>query len=93
MQRTAIVGVLVLAALLAMTAVTALAGHGGYHVDWWTVDAGGGQNSGNGYILHGTAGQPDSETISDGSSYTLAGGYWSGAMTQQANIFLPAIIK
>jgi hypothetical protein len=51
---------------------------GGFELDWWTVDSGGGQNStGGGYSLSGTIGQPDAGVMS-GGTYTLVGGFWGG---------------
>lgn len=82
---------------VALIAGTALAGHGGYHLDWWTVDGGGAvdMQSGDGaYTLSGTAGQPDAGTLesSDGS-YTLSGGFWAGERANEHNIFIPVVLK
>ena len=82
-----------LVALLALVSLAA-AGHGGYHLDWWTADGGGGLSSGDSYTLRGTAGQPDAGVLtSDGGSYTLSGGFWHGAAAPEpgGDVYLPVI--
>ena len=67
----------------------------GYTLPWWTVDGGGGDSSGNGYILSGTIGQPDAGTLS-GGGYTLAGGYWGGGSLPSETpiaIYLPIVVR
>ncbi len=63
-------------------------------LSWWTVDSGGGRISGTGYLLNGTAGQPDAGTLT-GGNYTLAGGYWAGAAAVQPSpgslLYLPLL--
>ena len=56
---------------------TALA-EGGYQVNWWTVDGGGGtsESEGGQYVLNGTIGQPDAGATTKGGTYTLRGGFW-----------------
>lgn len=46
-----------------------------YAIDWWTVDGGGGESTGEGYILKGTVGQPDAGRL-QGGDYGLQGGFW-----------------
>ena len=54
----------------------AAAGTGGYDLDWWTVDGGGGTfSTGGTFELGGTAGQPDAGSHS-GGVYALGGGFW-----------------
>lgn len=79
-----------LALLLVFVAAAALTGgvaalqaapespNASYAIPWWTVDGGGGVSQGGPYSLSGTIGQPDVDT-SSGGSYTLEGGFWSGA--------------
>jgi hypothetical protein len=73
-------------AVLALSAVAAYAQpDGGFGLNWWTVDAGGGTSSGGIYAVRGTAGQSDVGT-SSGATYTLRGGFWGvaqGACTAQ----------
>jgi hypothetical protein len=88
-----IVLVLVLgAALLGAIRVAALAG---YTLDWWTVDGGGGSDNASGtYTLGGTIGQPDTG-VSEGGTYTLAGGFWGGGNAAVLNnpVYLPLITR
>jgi len=63
-----------------------------YDLSWWTVDNGGtiGLTSGS-YTLSGTAGQPDTGTLSAGD-YDLTGGFWAVLAAHLQN-FLPLIKK
>ena len=81
---------LVLLLVASTVFVTAQTG-GGYDLSWWTVDGGGGMstNSSAGYTLHGTAGQPDAETLS-GNDYALAGGFWG---PKRFEVYVPVVIK
>jgi hypothetical protein len=45
----------------------------------------------NGYSLGGTAGQPDA-SVWRGDGYTLAGGFWGGAMGEY-RIYLPLVLR
>lgn len=66
-----------LAAVLLLMVVPRLAS-ADFTIDWWTVDAGGGQGStGGGYTLSGTIGQPDASGVMTGGAYTLQGGFWA----------------
>ena len=52
---------------------------GGYSISWYTVDGGGATFlNGGSYRLGSTVGQPDA-AASSGGSYSLNGGFWSGA--------------
>ena len=62
-----------------------------YEITWYTIDGGGGTVSGGVYTLDGTVGQPDAGTLI-GSSYALAGGYWSGSATVY-RVYLPLVLK
>ena len=50
-----------------------------FTVPWFTIDGGGGDAAGGSYALSGTIGQMDVRSMS-GGSFTLAGGFWSGAV-------------
>ena len=46
-----------------------------FEISWYTVDGGGGTSTGSGFVLSGTAGQPDAGDLA-GGGFTLRGGYW-----------------
>ena len=70
---------LLAAAIIGAAAVRAQIG-GGYDLTWNTIDGGGGASSGGGYQLDGTLGQSDAGPALSGGPYSLAGGFWSGAL-------------
>ncbi len=83
------VGVLLLA-----LATAAVAQIGGYSLNWWTIDNGGGSSTGSTYSLSGTIGQPDAGNLSSGS-YRLEGGFWAvgpRVITYQ-HVYLPVVHK
>ena len=82
-----------LAALLFLLYSFALAQMGGgYDLTWSTVDGGGYTwSEGGGYSLGGTIGQPDAGVLS-GGGYTLAGGFWGGAVARYS-IYLPLVLR
>ena len=84
---------LLLVALLSLLASVALAqSGGGYDLTWSTVDGGGYTwSEGGGYSLGGTVGQPDAGVLS-GGDYTLAGGFWGGAVAHYS-IYLPLVLR
>ncbi len=47
-----------------------------YAIDWYSIDGGGGQSTGDPYTITGTIGQADAAR-STGQAYTLQGGFWS----------------
>ncbi|MCZ6651476.1 MAG: hypothetical protein O7D91_00385 [Planctomycetota bacterium] len=49
-----------------------------YDLSWYTVDGGGGTSTGDGFILRGTIGQPDSGDLT-GGGFVLRGGFWQPA--------------
>lgn len=67
-----------------------------YSLSWWTADAGGGDSLGNSYHLSATTGQPDAGTLR-GGSFTLAGGFWSGApsapIQTALQVWLPLLMR
>ncbi len=88
-----IVRVLLVIALFAMLASVALAqSGGGYDLTWNTVDGGGATfSTGGEYSLGGTIGQSDAGVLT-GGGYTLAGGFWGGAVAQY-RIYLPLVLR
>jgi hypothetical protein len=48
-----------------------------YSIDWFTLDAGGGNSAGGSYSLDGSIGQPEAGPTLSGGSFSLTGGYWS----------------
>jgi hypothetical protein len=91
---------LALAALLLLACgalgSAAVAQSGGpYDLSWSTVDGGGyAFSAGGDYTLGGTVGQPDAGVMSDSSgTYTLIGGFWSGAGPVEHDIYLPLVLR
>lgn len=78
-------------ALLLTFATVALAGSVAYELPWFTVDGGGGESTGGGYTLAGTAGQADAGALS-GGGYTLVGGFWPSAEALSYR-YLPIIVR
>jgi hypothetical protein len=75
------------------TPAPASTGSTGYDLSWWTVDGGATAFSGEGYVLDGTAGQPDAGLLSDGG-YTLSGGFWGGgALAAGHQLYLPLVLR
>jgi hypothetical protein len=83
-----------LALLLLAAASVATARLAGYSLPWWTVDSGGGDSSNGNFMLSGTIGQPDAQTLS-GGNFRLEGGFWGGmgpaALVQR--LYLPLTAK
>jgi hypothetical protein len=90
MKRISIL--LLLLACLALIAGLARAA-GGYSLDWWTADGGGGISAGGDYLLSGTIGQPDAGPALAGGNYRLEGGFWGGALSGniQLKVYLPVV--
>ena len=70
----------------------------GYRVSWWTVGGGGGHlSSEGGYALLGTAGQPEAGPPLTSASYSLTGGFWSGAPAVppegKHRVYLPLVTR
>ena len=84
--------ILVAVALLLLASVTIALEE--YQVDWWTVDGGGSARSNaDGYILSGSAGQPDAGLLTS-EIYVLSGGFWDGvpALAREERIYLPVLL-
>jgi hypothetical protein len=93
--RTGVAACLVIVALLAVGAGTLWAlTTAGFQLSWWTVDGGGGRSEGSGFVLSGTAGQPDAGLLI-GPGYTLGGGFWAGGALAPAGhaVYLPAVLR
>ena len=65
-----------------------------FTLSWWTVDAGGDSSEEGGYVLAGTAGQPDAGLL-EGGGFTLGGGFWRGGAVAPPDvyIYLPLILR
>ena len=80
-----------LALLALLVASHAAAATGGYDLDWWTVDGGGGTfSTGGTFELGGTIGQPDAGSH-DGGTYALGGGFWQMVEVTLAVLASPAV--
>ena len=55
------------------------AGTADFDLSWHTIDCGGGPSAGDGFEIDGTTGQPDAGSTMTGGSFSLTGGFWSGA--------------
>jgi len=73
--------------VVAFAAVTAAAQN--YAINWYTIDAGGGESSGGEYMVRATIGQPDAGPMS-GSGFFLAGGFWH---TLETTIVSPPVLR
>lgn len=91
-KRSKLVRVALILAVILLLGVGSigLAQNGMLHVDWWTVDGGGGTASGGIYSVSGTIGQPEAGGISSGGPYSISGGFW-GPATDGPDLFLPFI--
>ncbi len=52
---------------------------GGFSLDWFTIDGGGGSSAGGAFAMDGTIGQPDAGGPLTGGEFSLSGGFWAGA--------------
>lgn len=91
-----LVGLAVLLALAISTSLIMAHNDALAPIAWWTADGGGGQSSGDGYRLSGTAGQPDAGAMA-GGSYRLDGGFWESeeiaAAGDEQNVYLPVVTR
>tara|TARA_E500000318_G_scaffold12972_2_gene11923 strand:- start:46 stop:462 length:417 start_codon:yes stop_codon:yes gene_type:complete len=68
-------------ALLATASIAGPSG-GSFEITWYTIDAGGTNNStGGSFALSGTIGQPDAGAAMTGGQFSLTGGFWPGVDT------------
>ncbi len=81
-----------LAAMLASALLftAAQAQSGGFSLDWWTVDSGGGVASGGDFTLEGSIGQPDAGAAS-GGDFTLTSGFQAASSREGFAIYLPLL--
>ena len=64
-----------------------------YDLSWWTADGGGGHSEGQGgFMLDGTAGQPDADVL-EGDDYSLSGGFWAGGGAVEYRVYLPMVVR
>lgn len=77
--RWAVVLAMVTLPVLFLSHSTSQAQSGGYTIDWFSVDGGGGAVSGGAYTLNGAIGQPEAGILS-GGVYSLAGGFWNDSI-------------
>ena len=92
--RTGVISGLLVAALLAVGAVTLIVlAADGFQLSWWSVDGGGGLSEGGDFVLSGTAGQFDAGLLT-GDGYVLGGGFWSGGELAPAvhTVYLPLVV-
>ncbi len=77
--------------LLALSPIAASAQSPISGINWWTIDAGGGEVASGDYQLRGTVGQPDAGRVA-ANWYELQGGYWAGAVVRHPRTYLPLIL-
>lgn len=75
-----------------VTSIVFASSGGGYNLDWYTMDGGGGTSIGGDYALSGTIGQPDPGSMS-GGDYSLGGGFWARVSQFFYDLFLPLIMR
>lgn len=78
--------------LIALIILPALAADAPQHVDWRTVDGGGGVSTGSGYRVSGTVGQPDAGVLI-GGGYQVNGGFWLPAHTEPTTVIVLAYFQ
>jgi hypothetical protein len=68
--------------------------NGGYEINNWTADGGGGESQGGEYILNGTIGQHDAGDV-QGGEFTLHGGFWIGGVIEMYYylVHLPVLLR
>ncbi len=93
LTATLAIGLLVIGLLLLTTGLALAQSGSTYDPSWWTVNGGGGKIGGGGYILMGTAGQPDAGAALTGGRYRLIGGFWAGSGSAQSTIYLPLVMR
>ena len=61
---------------------------GGFSIDRYTIDGGGGTSTGGQFSLTGTIGQYDASPVSaQGGPYTIYGGFWGGSKPNLDDFF------
>lgn len=66
--------------LLSLIACSASLSAGGYNIERYTVDSGGGHSAGGAYAIGGSIGQTDADPLqpSTGGNFEVIGGFWPG---------------
>ncbi len=90
-QLRTVLLVTILTLVLGIAAVQAQSG--GYDLNWWTIDGGGGTVNAGDYLLNSTVGQPDANAVLTGGGYTLTGGFWSGSAMPHRSLYLPLVTR
>ena len=88
-QRLMITLAILIVILIAFGATTVLAQSGGYSLDWFSIDNGGGQAIGGDYALNGVIGRADAGLL-NGGAYTLNGGF---LQTADYQVYLPIVLR
>jgi hypothetical protein len=84
---------MLLASLLSTLLLTSIAlASGSYSINWYVIGGGGGHAEAGNYSLDATIGQPAMGVMS-GGPYTLASGFWGGALAVEYKIYLPIVLK
>jgi hypothetical protein len=93
-MRKIVAGTIVLIAVALLPFAGVTVAQEGYEIDWWTVDGGGyALSTGDGYVLGGSAGQPDAGLLT-GETYLLSGGFWGGAPAiARYRVYLPVVLR
>lgn len=63
-------------------------GFSAYEMNWQTIDSGGGKSAGGNYEISGTIAQPDAGAEMTGGTYSLTGGFWSGAGSDSSDVWM-----
>jgi hypothetical protein len=80
---------LLIAVLIVFSTTFAFAQSGGYSLDWFSIDNGGGQSIGGAYALNGVIGQAEAGALS-GGAYTLNGGF---LQISDYRVYLPTVLR
>ena len=75
--------VLILVACSASASLAAVSSGGEFELRRTTIDSGGGQSQGGGFVLQGTIGQPDAGQAMQGGNFSLRGGFWTPSQPGQ----------
>jgi hypothetical protein len=92
MGKATLWGPVLVVLLLAGGALAHAQAGDGYDLSWWTADSGGQTHqTGGGYTIGGTLGQPDAGVLS-GPDYTLTGGFWQSGGNVY-HVYLPLAMR
>jgi hypothetical protein len=65
--------------LVAGLVVSAASARAQFTIDWYTIDNGGGHNTGGTFEVTGTIGQADAVDVVSGGTFEVRGGFWTSA--------------